>query len=100
QRDRFLSAVVGVAQVEFDGCFEVLPALREPRTRRRLPAADTRKEHVEEIGKAARAGAGPRTAEVAEIELHAFGCAIAALLFGLLRGLLPIRAEQIVLFAL
>src|SRR5580704_11389070 len=97
QRDRLGSAGVRVAQIEVDRRLEILSASCDARPLRRLTAPDAGEEDVKEIGEAARCA---RPAEV-ELELLAADVgAIPALLFGLLRGLLPVRSEYVVFLAL
>src|SRR4029077_12750741 len=98
QRDRFLAAVVDVAQREFDRRLQILTALRKTGALRRASTADAGEKHVEEIGEAARPGAARPCTEVAEVVLKriALRAAIAALLFGLLRCFLPVAAQHVV----
>src|SRR5579863_924133 len=100
QRDAFGSALVDVAKRQLDCGLQILAASRTAGAARRLgglAAPDSREERFEEVGEAAW------RALAAEVELELFTVdvgAIAALLLRLLRGLLPIRPENVVLLAL
>src|SRR5947209_4517944 len=102
ERHRLAPALERVVQRELDRRFQVLAALvlrGEPGTGRPL-AADPGEEHVEEVREPARAAAG-RGAEAAEVaEVGALRLAVRAVLVGFARGLLPVRAQDVVLLAL
>src|SRR5580693_3810852 len=101
QRHGLGSTVEYILERKLDRRFEILSATTASSGLPALLGAartspDIREEHVEEVRKAARASRS-------HIELKVLGIRVAAitpLLFGLLRGLLPIRPEDVVFFAL
>src|SRR5580700_1287620 len=95
ERNGLRSACVDIAQVEVDGRLEILPTPREAGSLCGLATSHAGEEDVEEIRESTRA------AGASEIELELFPAdvgAITALLLGLLRRLLPVRAENVVFF--
>src|SRR5579872_478755 len=90
QRDRFLTAFVCLAQRKIERRLEVLTTLlkRLPRRTAAAGVPDTRKERIKEVGESART-AGSAEVEARSIEIFLLLLiAVAALLFGLLRGAL------------